>query len=99
MTRYGVQPNQGNLYLDENLKKNSTLQWEYTARFYSTDKPFAGTRVNFKCHGGYQWELNGPATITCTSHGNYSAAPPTCKKRPDKETDSSSSSKLMFECF
>ena len=78
--------------LDEKLKVNSTLRWEYSARFYFTDKPFDGTYVSFKCSDYYQWELNGPQTITCTSHGNYSAAPPTCKKRPKKETGSSSSS-------
>ena len=87
--------NQRNFYLDEKLKINSTLKWEYSYRsVYYTDKPFDGTYVRFDCRG-YEWILNGPETITCTSHGNYSATPPTCKKRPDRETDSSSSSKFM----
>jgi hypothetical protein len=90
--------NQRNFYLDEKLKINSTLKWEYSYRSYYTDKPFDGTYVRFDCRG-YEWILNGPETITCTSHGNYSAAPPTCQKRPDRETDSSSSSKFMSDVY
>ena len=86
-------------YLDEKLKINSTLRWEYSVRFYLNKKPYDGTYVSFECSDYYQWELNGPQTITCTSHGNYSAAPPTCKKRPKKETDSSSSSKFTILCL
>lgn len=52
--------------------------------------PYAGTYVRFRC-GNYQWELNGTEIITCTAHGTYSAAPPTCKKRPEKSGGSSSS--------
>ena len=60
--------------------------------------PFAGTYVRFDC-GNYQWELNGTEIITCTSHGNYSAAPPKCKKRPEREGSGSSSSKFLSVFF
>ncbi|XP_028400214.1 uncharacterized protein LOC114523477 isoform X2 [Dendronephthya gigantea] len=75
--------------LDEKLKENSTLRWSYS--FTYARAPHDGTNVRFTC--GFGWELTGgPEIITCTSHGNYSAFPPTCKKLPDRKKNEGSSS-------
>ncbi|XP_028402419.1 uncharacterized protein LOC114525355 isoform X2 [Dendronephthya gigantea] len=70
--------------LDEKLKENSSLSWWYST--FSKGEVYDGVYAYFSCNY-YKEQLVGPKTITCTSHGNYTALPPICKRKPKRNSD------------